>query len=246
MNCLLVDNSNTRTKFALWCEGKGIEVRMAGTCGLSVSSIRNLLADWCFDKVYICSVVPRAAVLIEQACEPAEVHYLTPGVSPAVDFSSYRGVGTLGADRVANVLAAVQQMPLPLVAVDLGTATTYDVVCSRKGVPSFMGGVIAPGIGTMAASMQSNTAQLPPVDDWQKTVVIGQDTQEAMGAALRIGYPAMVDATLDAIEHELGEGIHVVLTGGDAAAVAPLLRRSCQIDPLLTLKGIAHAAGIQL
>ncbi len=246
MNCLLVDNSNTRTKFALVDDKNELELRVVPTAELTGSQIRSLIRDWSFERVFICSVVPAAAAIIAEACSAAVVHYLTPESSDSVDFSVYRGVETLGADRVANVLGAVLQVKLPLVAVDLGTATTYDVVCQGEDVPYFRGGLIAPGIGTMALSMRANTAQLPLVADWQKLVVIGQDTKEAMGAALRIGYPAMVDAILDAIEQELGEEINVVLTGGDASAIAPLLRRSCKIDSLLTLRGIAFAAGKQL
>ena len=246
MNCLLVDNSNTRTKFALWSPEKEMEVRIVPTAELSLIRLADLLRDWCFDEVYIWSVVPQVAALVAQACADAKVHYINYQSSTAVDFSGYRGVETLGADRVADVLGAVQQLERPLVAVDLGTATTYDVVCDKDGTPVFKGGLIAPGIASMAASLQARTAQLPLVTDWQREVIIGQDTQEAMGAALRIGYPAMVDAILDSIERELGEKINVVLTGGDAAAIAPLLRRSCKIDPLLTLRGIAFAAGIQL
>lgn len=246
MNWLLVDNSNTRTKFAL-CDSCGhLELRLMNTAEINRQRIRNLLHGWRFSKVYICSVVPDALPHIEAACEPAEVHHLTPDVSEAVDFSTYQGIGTLGADRIANVLGAVQHMPLPFVAVDLGTAATFDVVVQGGARPSFKGGVIAPGIRAMGCCLHGMTAQLPSLTEWKNVAAIGRNTLESMGSALRIGYPAMVDAILNAIEHEVGAEINVVLTGGDASSIEPYLHRSCSIDPLLTLRGIAFAAGIRV
>ena len=246
MSYLLIDNSNTRTKFALHVPGPEIELRVMPTADISVPSVQKVLEGWSFESVCLCSVVPWAVAPLREACGGAEVQMLDSSVSDAVDFSDYAGLATLGADRVANVLAAVRRAELPLVAVDAGTATTFDVVVSKQGKPRFAGGVIAPGINAMAGCLHYHTAQLPIVRDWQSVPVIGGDTAAAMGSALRIGYPAMVDAILDSIELELGQSIHVIMTGGDAAALLPLLRRPCQEVPLLTLEGIALAAGICL
>ena len=74
--------------------------------------------------------------------------------------------------------------------------------------------------------------------------MIGGTTQEAMAAAVRVGYPALVSGILEEIEKELGEAVYVVVTGGDAAAVASRMSRDCRIEPLLTLNGIAQAFGM--
>lgn len=241
---LLIDNSNTRTKFVLFDSCLCSEVRLLPTSEIAVSSVAALLSGWKFSNVCLCSVVPWAAELIAQAlCEYPLVR-VCPAQTVSVDFSSYPGVATLGADRVANVAAAVACTPLPLIAVDLGTATTFDVVTAGASRPVFRGGVIAPGFSAVALSLRARTAQLPDATEWASGRVIGQNTQESMSAALRVGYPGMIDALLDAIEMELGEKVHVVLTGGDAAVVAPMLRRKCQVKPLLTLQGIALAAGL--
>ncbi len=246
MNHLLVDNSNTRTKFALCEEGRMIDFRILATAELTSSSVQSLLHDWEFEKVCLCSVVPWASVIIRQACGEKEIIVLDAATSDSVDFSQYPGVDTLGADRIANVLAAAQRQHFPLVAVDIGTATTFDVVTQGTNAPCFRGGVIAPGIATMIRGMNDSTAQLPIVDNWQSAAVIGLSTQEAIGSAIRIGYPAMIDAILDSIEHELGQSAHIFLTGGDASSLAPLLRHSCQTVPMLTLQGLAFVAGIQI
>lgn len=246
MKCLLVDNSNTRTKFALCTEGGEPEIRMMRTADITPESLCDITRGWHYDKVCICSVVPWAAQLIEQFCAGAPVIKPGPETLGMINFKNYPGMATLGADRMVNAAAAVHEVGLPLVAVDMGTATTFDVVVEREGSPCFVGGVIAPGLCSMMDGLHGCTAQLPVVKTWQSAPVVGRNTQEAMGAAMRVGYPAMVDAILDAIEEEIGAEIHVVLTGGDAEAVSAGMRRECKISPLLTFRGIALALGQSL
>lgn len=244
--CLLVDNSNTRTKFALVHAGLEPEIRMLPTVDLSEETILRLLDDWFFERVCLCSVVPHAAGILESALRNYSLARVTPEAALTVDFSSYPGVETLGADRVANVLAAVQCVPLPLVAVDLGTAATLDVVVQGEPRPVFKGGMIAPGYAAVSSCLHTATAQLPPVSAPECPQIIGRNTQEAMYSAVRLGYPAMIESLLDAIEIELSERINVVLTGGDATMVASSMKRKCRIEPRLTLQGIAIAAGFCL
>ena len=244
--CLLVDNSNTRTKFALSGRGENAEMRMFPTADITEEAVQGLLAGWRFSRVCLCSVVPWAAERISQALGAFPVSVLTPQLASAIDFSGYPGIATLGADRVANVLAALEYVQPPFVAVDLGTASTFDIVVPGEQRPRFIGGMIAPGFQGMAASLHATTAQLPSIEPAGECSAIGRNTQEAMAAAMRIGYPAMVDALLAAIEAELGEKISVVLTGGDAAWVASGMRKECVIAPSLTLQGIAFADGLTL
>ncbi len=241
--CLLVDNSNTRTKFVLSGAVHDGEIRYLPTADITEESVVATVSGWSFDRVCLCSVVPWAAQRIVSAFAPLPVDMLGARNVAGVDFSDYPEVETLGADRIANVLAAVRCSPLPLVAVDLGTATTLDVVVERNGQPHFLGGLIAPGYSAMATSLRNNTALLPECALVSEPAVIGRSTQEAMGSALYIGYPGMLDSLLDAINAELGENMSVVLTGGDAELVAPRLRWKCRIEPRLTLQGIALAAG---
>ena len=175
------------------------------------------------------------------------VEFLTPFVPLQVDFSGYEGIQTLGADRVANALAASQYRIFPVIAVDMGTATTFDVVVEREGRLLFSGGMIAPGLAAFSACLNGRTALLPVISSAEEQgSVIGSTTQEAMAAAVRVGYPALVDGILDEMEKELGEPAHVVLTGGDAALIGPRLRRKCIMEPMLTLNGIARAFGMHL
>lgn len=246
MKRLIVDNSNTRTKFAL-VSSEGMEgLRVMKTADITIASVQTLLEGWQYESVGLCSVVPQAAASIVEACKDAEVCLLTTHLPLAVDFSGYAGLETLGADRIANALAAAQRGGKAVVAVDLGTATTFDVIIYQEGRMRFLGGVIAPGLSLYAGCLHGKTALLPePADAWSGAV-IGRTTQEAMQSAVRVGYPAMVDGVLDAIEQELDEALHVVLTGGDASRIAPCLRRRCAVEPMLTLQGIALAFGMHV
>lgn len=242
--CLLIDNSNSRTKFALGTVGGIGSPRILPTGELTVPVIRELLSDWCFGRVYACSVVPAARAVIAEALGEYSVNWLSADAVSKVDFSAYPGVSTLGADRIANALAAVAHVPLPLVAVDMGTATTFEVVVQGGVCPCFAGGIITPGFKSFAACLPSNTALLPAVDAGVPARVIGRTTREAMSAGVVAGYAGMLDSLLDGIENELGESVSVVLTGGDAAMFGPLLRHRSICVASLTLQGLAAWAGL--
>ena len=244
--CLLIDNSNTRTKFVLCVVGKAFAIKTVPTKELSLQRITEELSGWFFDRICVCSVVPDALAALREFAAGRPMIELSVNSAPGVDFSEYPGVATLGADRVANVVAAVQQLPLPLVAVDAGTACTFDVVVQGDGLPRFVGGVIAPGLVAMADSLQSRTAMLPSIRQWKEGAVIGRCTQEAMASAVRIGYPGMIDTILDEIERELDHEINVVLTGGDAEFLHSALHRKCHLQPMLTIQGVALTAGLRL
>ena len=242
--CLLVDNSNTRTKFALGSR-TGIEgLRILPTQGLSVAAVQGVISTWKFNRVCICSVVPAAMMVLAEAFRAYPVLRVSEVQRTQVDFSTYPGISTLGEDRIANALAAVTLAALPVVAVDMGTATTFEVVVQRGACPSFAGGVIAPGYKSYAACLASNTAQLPEHEMVAGGPAIGRTTLEAMSAGVISGYAGMLDALLDGIERELGERVQVVLTGGDAAFFASMLRHSAMLVSDLTLRGLALAAGL--
>lgn len=243
---LLVDNSNTRTKFVLASPGVVHDVRIMPTAEIEVSAVRALTADWQFCRVCMASVVPQTAELIEAAFARGTVVRLKHAGFLKVDFSQYAGIATLGEDRMANVLGLAENSPMPAVAVDMGTATTFDVAVAGGAAPVFRGGIISPGLAAFASCLHQQTAQLPELKSWEGGSAIGCSTVESMASAVRIGYPAMIDAMLDAIEQELNTPMQIVLTGGDAPALAPLLRHSCKIDPLLTIRGLASALDFSL
>lgn len=240
---LLVDNSNTRTKFALAAGGQsGFScVRTLATAEISCAAVKHLLRDWEYGRVCICSVVPAARKILHEAFYGTPVIWVRTELAPDL-FAGYPGVETLGGDRVANVLAVAATSPLPTVVVDMGTAVTFDVV--RAG-PRFAGGIIAPGLRMMADALHGCTAQLPIVDvEGMPAVNIGGTTEEAMRSGVWLAFCGMVRETLRAIAQELGTRPHAVATGGNAAAAAACIRELDCVDELLTLRGIARAAAL--
>lgn len=144
----------------------------------------------------------------------------------------------VGPDRVANVLGALAKWKAPFVVVDLGTATTFDVV-SKKG--AFVGGMIVPGPSTLLASLAARTARLPQVPVLRTTTVIGKNTTEAMQAGAFWGYVDLVEGLIDRIAKELGTKPTVIATGGHSKVIGPACRCIDHTDPDLTLDGLRLA-----
>lgn len=248
MIVLAVDISNGRTKLAMTQDARIIsDVRLCPTTELTTERLLDLCADWQFDRVALSSVVPQAAHVVEAFfAAHVPVVRVSPRADLPVDFSGYAGCATLGADRVANAVAAAHDYPeAPLVVIDAGTATTVDVVrpCTEAGgKPCFLGGAIAPGVGTMVSALHGGTAQLPLVPLTLPEQAVGQTTPEALQNGCVRGYRGLLRELLTSMERECCCALRPVLTGGDASLLAELLPELGEPDALLTLRGIALCA----
>ncbi len=141
----------------------------------------------------------------------------------------------VGADRIANAVAGCQWREPPLVVVDLGTATTFDVIA--RGA-RYLGGVIFPGVTTSLAELVRRTAKLTGIEICRPDRVIGTDTEECMQSGIVLGSADMIDGLLRRIWRELGEECPAIVTGGLGSSIAPLCSNVDEIDPHLTLKGL--------
>ncbi|MBP7148011.1 MAG: type III pantothenate kinase [Acidobacteria bacterium] len=141
----------------------------------------------------------------------------------------------VGADRIVNAVAAHHRHGGPAVVVDLGTATTLDVVTADC---DYLGGIICPGPQLGAEALALRTARLPRVDLTLPPRVIGRNTMDSVRSGLMYGHAAMVDGLVERIEKELGQPAKVILTGGLAGTIAPQLRHAHAIEPDLTLEGL--------
>ena len=135
--------------------------------------------------------------------------------------------------QVEHIALAEFQPPLTLL--DLGTATTIEVV--GKG-NAYLGGCIIPGVRVSLEALTSRTAQLPGIRLDKPKKVIGKNTIDCMRSGIMYGTAAMIDGMLDRVEEELGYSTTVVATGGMAQFVVPLCRRKIQVDRDLLLKGL--------
>jgi type III pantothenate kinase len=239
---LLVNNNNSRTKFAL-ANRDGIlrdEQVAIDTRDVAEDRIRTALNGWSYDRVVLASVVPTKAevlrsIFLRQKREIVEVsHRVSLGVR--VDFPSPE---TVGADRLANA-AAVAGLgeSLPAIVVDFGTAVTFDIIADG---PAYIGGVIAPGLDLMRDYLHQRTALLPQIDLREPPAAIGRSTIDAMLSGAVHGYRGLVREILAQVTSELDakRPPKVIATGGYADLIAAGLPEIDAVDPLLTMRGIA-------
>jgi type III pantothenate kinase len=149
---------------------------------------------------------------------------------------------TVGADRIVNVLAAVELFRADSVVVDFGTATTFDCVTADS---RFIGGAIMPGLRTSADQLTRRAAKLPATELRAPARAIGRRTEECIQAGVLFGAADAVDGMVRRIKEEWPGKTRprVVATGGLASVVAPLSTSIELTDPDLTLRGLRIAAG---
>ena len=145
----------------------------------------------------------------------------------------------VGPDRVINALAARAKWKPPLIVVDIGTATTFDVV-NRQG--AFVGGAIVAGPNTMLRALADKAARLPSLELARPPSVIGKSTVHAMQSGVFWGYVSLIDGLVDRIAKELGGKPRVIATGGWARVIAPACERIDEVSENLTLEGLRLAA----
>ena len=189
------------------------------------------------DAVALASVVPPLTpVLVELSRQYLghEPLVVGPGVKTGMPIL-YEPPGDVGADRIVNGVAAFAAYGGPVVVVDFGTATTFDVV-TRRG--EYVGGVICPGIGISADALFQRAARLPRVDVGHPGRVVGRTTVASIQSGLFFGYAAMCEGLIARIRAELGEPARVVATGGFAGTLAAEIPSIETVDPVLTLVGL--------
>jgi type III pantothenate kinase len=147
----------------------------------------------------------------------------------------YENPREVGADRIVNAVAAYDRAKGPVIVVDFGTATTFDVV-TPKG--EYLGGVIAPGIQISADALFSRAAKLPRVEIAKPPHVIGRNTIHSMQSGIVHGYVGLVDGVVARLGEELDHESKVIATGGLARLIAPLSRTISEVVDELTLDGL--------
>ena len=245
---LAVDVGNSETTIGVFDRDKlgrtwRLATRTTRTADEYALSFSGLLAleDLSFDRnvtgVAIASVVP-AVTLALQDMVARYFHFdplvVEPGVRTGVPVL-IDNPKEVGADRIANSVAALALYGGPAVVVDLGTATTFDIV-SAAG--EYVGGAIAPGIEMWSEALVRGTAQLKRVPLVWPRRLVGKSTTEALQSGIVIGYASFIDGMLDRFRAELGDAVKTVLAGGLAAEFAPNLERVDVVEPALTLRGL--------
>jgi type III pantothenate kinase len=186
--------------------------------------------------VFSCVVPPLEGVLEQLGREYFDVNPLMVTAAVVHDLPiRYHTPENVGPDRIVNAVAAREKYGTPVVVVDFGTATTFDVIDDEG---AYLGGTIAPGIGIAADALYRRAARLPRVDIIEPQHVIGRSTRESMQAGIYFGYVDLVDGLLVRIRDEMKTPLKVVATGGWAQRLAPHCQQIETVDPLLTLDGL--------
>ncbi|MBE6943190.1 MAG: type III pantothenate kinase [Ruminococcaceae bacterium] len=141
----------------------------------------------------------------------------------------------VGSDRIVIAVAALAEYKAPLILMDLGTATTIEVV-EPKNI--YMGGAIIPGVKTALDALISKAAQLPGISLEQPRNVIGRNTVDCIRSGMMFGTAAMIDGMIDRMEEELGHSSTLIATGGMAQFIAPLCKHPIILEKDLLLKGL--------
>ena len=233
---LLIDNSNSFTKFAISTRKEISAPRRLSTPAVEKDSLQRILHGWKFQSVIMCSVVPSKGELLAQLLTPHRVHSVNVKTKLGVGID-YPNPRTIGADRLANAAAVAHLYGAPAVAVDFGTAVSFDVISKDK---KYVGGAIAPGLEAMTDYLHQRTALLPKISLIEPPTAIGKSTRNAMLSGAVHGYRGLVRQILIEIAAELGIGkkLNVVATGGYAELIAAGLPEIKHVRPDLTLEGL--------
>lgn len=232
---LLVDNSNTRTKFALADDTRLLDFRaIIDTADLTPASILAALGGIDFDSCLISSVVPDKGQLLHDTIGAARCTQLSHQTDIGINID-YPHPEQIGADRLANSVGVVHHYGAPAIVIDFGTAVTFDVVSADS---AYLGGVIAPGLATMTDGLFRRTALLPGIRLEEPPGAIGKSTVHAMQSGAVYGYRGLVTGILERLQSELPQPAQLIATGGDGKIIVDGMKGNIIYHHELTLEGL--------
>ncbi|UCF79602.1 MAG: type III pantothenate kinase [Candidatus Eiseniibacteriota bacterium] len=246
MMILAIDVGNTTTEFGVFEQGKPLQRWRAVTRNRMGDELTLLVRGNCNSRgialeaegdCVMCSVVPPlTSGFVEMAVaffgrEPLVVD----GSTDAGLRILYRDPLSVGGDRIATAVGAVERFGKPVVVVDMGTATTIDVV---SGAGDYLGGAIAPGVGTAAEELFRRAARLPRVELKQPPSAIGKSTEESLQSGIVYGAAGQIEGLLARVLSELDFECPVVATGGHARLIARHCSRIDHVEDGLVLEGL--------
>ncbi len=244
---LVVDIGNTNTALGLFLgkdlvEHWNIKSDAEKTCDEYSITLRSLFLLSGYDAgkikgVIISSVVPPLTPVFHKL----SITYLHikpiivgPGLKTGMAIL-YDNPLDVGADRIVLAVAAYEKYGGPVIVVDFGTATTFDVI-SSKG--EYLGGAISPGVQIAAEALYLKTAKLPRVDVKKPDKAIGKTTETSMQSGLYFGYIGLVSYVIKMLNAELEETAKVVATGGFGSQIFHQVKSIDYNDPHLVLDGL--------
>jgi type III pantothenate kinase len=239
---ILFDIGNTNTHVGLATDQRVTKHTEVPTrdwfAGRAGAHLRKFLGHAEPEAAVLCSVVPKATPSVKAFVSgtfDVDCLELNPQTVRGVGIN-YPAPATIGADRLANAVAARARFGAPSLVVDFGTAVTFDVV-DRRG--DYVGGIIAPGLAAMTDYLNEKTALLPRIQIREVETAIGKSTEQAMLIGAVHGYRGLVRELILELKRELKtRRLPVVATGGYAELIAAKLPEIEAVEPNLTLDGL--------
>ncbi|HYG62015.1 MAG TPA: type III pantothenate kinase [Thermoanaerobaculia bacterium] len=244
---ILVDVGNTNTVFGVYRGDELVEsFRLSTDTERTADEYGSLLLPLfalagieptAADAVVVSSVVPPLHFTLDSLARRyfgKKPLFIEPGVRTGMPIR-YDNPAEVGADRIVNAVAARERYGAPVIVVDFGTATTFDLV---NAAGEYVGGIIAPGITISAEALFAHASRLYRVDVRKPDELVGRNTAGAMQAGIYYGYIGLVDGILERLLEEIPETKTVVATGGQADLIAGGSRFIREVDPMLTLIGL--------
>ena len=231
----LDENNQTVSRFRMVTDLKKTEDEYAA--GMAAILLHNRVDTAAFEGAIICSVVPPLTDIFRRAvekCIGCKTMVVGTGVRTGLNIM-IENPGTLGSDIVAASVAAMVKYPLPVIVIDMGTATTITVVDEGN---RFLGGAIVPGVALSINALSAGTSLLQKVQIEAPSKCISSTTTACMQSGAVYGNAAMLDGMIDRFAAELGKTPSVVATGGIAAGIVPHCRHQIAYDEDLLLRGL--------
>ena len=251
---LAIDIGNTNIKYGVFDGEKlvasfRVSSRINRTADEYGSVLVGLLADGNIKKtdidgVIISSVIPSLNYTICHMCEfffGIQPIMIGPGVKTGLNIKA-DNPKEVGADIIVNSVSAFSKYGGPIIVIDFGTATTFDVISEKC---ELLGVVIAPGIKTSLEGLTTKTAQLPMIELDAPKTAIGKNTKHSMQSGVIFGFAGLFDNIVNKIKKELGvSDIRVVATGGLGAIISKEVKTVITVDRTLTLEGLRVIYGL--
>ncbi len=244
---VLIDAGNTNTVFGVYRGNDLVEYlrlstdreRTADEYGALLLPLfaRLELELEATEAVMVSSVVPPMNMTMELLAREyfkTSAVFIEPGVRTGMPIR-YDNPAEVGADRIVNSVAARELYGTPVVVVDFGTATTFDIV---NGAGEYVGGIITPGIGISAEALFARASRLYRVDVRKPRTLVGSNTSDAMQSGIYYGFVGQVDGILKRLHDELPDLENIVATGGLAELIAEGSDFIREVNPMLTLVGL--------
>jgi type III pantothenate kinase len=243
---LAIDVGNSHTVFGLHDGSRWVDTWRHRT---NIESTEDELAAWLksmfeiaghpfsVESVVCASVVPgidRTLKLLTKNYFHTELKFLTGGSDHGVQVD-YEPKSSVGADRIANALGALAIQNGPIIVVDFGTATTFDVIDANN---VYTGGAILAGPLTSLSALVKNTAKLPAIDLKAPASAIGKNTSHSIASGVMFGYAGAINELIRRITDELGSKPKVIATGGLGEIFTELCDGIDAYNPMLTLEGL--------